>query len=110
MTGGFGEIAERLRRSTVQVRSARGGSGSGVVWPGEGIVVTNAHLVRSNGVVIEAEDYDGRPTQAITYMAQGKELDGRPSLRYITLLRDGARAHGLPESYIRFLDGVEHAQ
>jgi gamma-glutamylcyclotransferase len=26
-------------------------------------------------------------------MAQGKEVDGNPSLRYITLLRDGARAH-----------------
>ena len=56
MTAGFGEIAERLRRSTVQVRSGRGGSGSGVVLVGEGIVITNAHVVRSNGIVIEAED------------------------------------------------------
>jgi hypothetical protein len=39
----------------------------------------------------------------------GVEVDGRPSLRYITLLRKGARAHRLPETYIRFLDGVEHA-
>jgi hypothetical protein len=43
-------------------------------------------------------------------MAQGKEVDGKPSRRYITLLREGARAHGLPKSYIRFLDGVDHAQ
>ena len=47
---------------------------------------------------------------AVTYMAQGKEVDGKPSLRYITLLREGARTHALPETYIRFLDGVEHAQ
>jgi len=61
-------------------------------------------------VEIEAEDRDGRAIQAVTYMAQGKEMDGKPSLRYITLIRDGARAHGLPENYIRFLQRIEHAQ
>jgi hypothetical protein len=49
--------------------------------------------------------------RAVTYIARGKELDGKPPLRYITLLREGARAHGLRETYIRFfLEGVEHAQ
>jgi hypothetical protein len=43
-------------------------------------------------------------------MAQGKEVDGNPSLRYITLLRDGARARSLPETHIWFLESVEHAQ
>lgn len=61
-------------------------------------------------VVIEAEDRNGRVIPAVTYMAPGKEVDGKPSLRYITLLREGARAHRLPETYIRVLDGVEHAQ
>jgi cation transport regulator ChaC len=61
-------------------------------------------------VVIEAEDRNGRVIPAITYIAQGKEVDGKPSLRYITLLREGARTYGLPETYIRFLDGVEHVQ
>jgi gamma-glutamylcyclotransferase len=61
-------------------------------------------------VEIEAEDRKGRAVQAVTYMAQGKEVDGKPSFRYITLLRDGARARGLPEPYIQFLEGIEHAQ
>jgi gamma-glutamylcyclotransferase len=60
-------------------------------------------------VEIEAEDRNGRVIQAVTYLAQGKEVDGKPSLRYITLLREGARAHRLPESYIGFLESVEHA-
>ena len=42
-------------------------------------------------------------------MADGKEVDGKPSLRYITLLRDGALAHRLPEYYIRFLESVDHS-
>jgi cation transport regulator ChaC len=47
---------------------------------------------------------------AVTYIADGKKTDGRPSLRYITLLRDGARAHGLPDHWLRYLDGVRHAE
>ncbi len=59
---------------------------------------------------VEAEDEDGNSNRAVTYIAEGKETDGSPSLRYITLLRQGARAHGLPAHYLRFLDGVKHAE
>jgi gamma-glutamylcyclotransferase len=59
---------------------------------------------------VEAEDIDGEQLAAVTYIAEGKATDGNPSLRYITLLREGARAHGLPEHYLRFLDAVRHAE
>ncbi len=59
---------------------------------------------------VEAEDVEGNALRAVTYIAEGKETDGNPSLRYITLLRQGARAHRLPEHYLRFLDGVKHAE
>jgi len=57
---GFGEIAERLRRSTVQVfPHGRGkGGGSGVVWKSDGLIVTNAHVARSREP--EVELWDGR--------------------------------------------------
>jgi cation transport regulator ChaC len=58
----------------------------------------------------DAEDGEGRPVRVITYIAEGRERDGSPSLRYLTLLRGGARAHGLPEHWIQFLDGVRHAE
>ncbi len=58
----------------------------------------------------EAEDRDGNSLEAVTYIADGKEKDGNPSLRYLTLLRDGARAHDLPEPYLRFLDSVKPAE
>jgi cation transport regulator ChaC len=61
-------------------------------------------------IEVEAEDADGRVLRAVAYMARGNAVDGKPSLRYITLLRDGARAHGLPEHYVRYLDSVEHAR
>ena len=59
---------------------------------------------------VEAEDLAGERRPVVTYIADGKNRDGNPSLRYITLLREGARAHDLPEHYLRFLDSVEHAR
>jgi len=56
---------------------------------------------------IKAEDRNGRPIQAVTYIANGNEKDGKPSFRYITLLREGARHHGLPDNWIAYLDKVE---
>ena len=92
----------------------------GEVW-GVLYLITRAamvHLDSTEGVPgrryrhlwVEAEDIDGNRVPAFTYIAEGKEKDGRPSLRYITLLREGARAHGLPDHYVRFLDAVEPAQ
>ncbi len=59
---------------------------------------------------LDAEDIDGNPLAAIAYIAIGKETDGTPSRRYISLLREGARIHGLPEHWLQFLDSVSHAE
>lgn len=65
---------------------------------------------RYRHVWAEAEDIDGNRMTAVTYMAKGSDIDGRPSLRYLTLLREGARAHRVPEHWIRFLDEMKHAE
>lgn len=79
---GFGEIAERLRRSTVTVREPgeRGGAGSGVIWRSDGLLVTNAHVARSERPQIELWDgrrYDG-------------ELEARDPRRDLASLRVNA--------------------
>ena len=56
-----------------------------------------------------ADDIAGRPLKIVSYIADGNENDGNPSLRYLTLLRDGARAHDFPEHWIRYLESVKHA-
>ena len=48
-----------------------------------------------------------RHEQSVTYMADGNPEAGNPSLRYITLLRAGAAAHGLPPAYPHFPNSVE---
>ena len=59
---------------------------------------------------LAAEDIEGNPLDAITYIVDGKDMDGNPLLRYLTLLREGARAHDLPERWINFLESVDHAK
>ena len=46
MTEGLGEVAERLRRSTVQVLTGPHGAGSGVIWDAAGLIITNAHVAQ----------------------------------------------------------------
>lgn len=74
---GFGEIAERLRRSTVHVRAGRRGHGSGVIVNSEGIIVTNAHVAASSPMEIEL--WDGRCSQA--------NLSMRDAIRDVAVLQ-----------------------
>jgi cation transport regulator ChaC len=55
-----------------------------------------------------AEDLDGNHVHVVAYSALGKPTDGIPSLRYISLLREGARAHGLPAHWLQYLDSIAH--
>jgi serine protease Do len=56
---GFGSVAERLRRSTVQVVSgAQRGFGSGIVWDSGGVILTNAHVARQAETKVQL--WDGR--------------------------------------------------
>jgi serine protease Do len=59
---GFGEITEKLRRSTVEVRAGRHGGGSGGVWSSDGSIITNAHVARGGQVSLRL--WDGREFDA----------------------------------------------
>lgn len=64
MSEAFGEVIEKLRRSTVQIRVQRSGSGSGVIWSHDGRIVTNAHVLGGRGGPVEAQLWDGRRLRA----------------------------------------------
>jgi len=78
---GLSPTADRVRACTVQVESRGRGAGSGVIWNREGVVVTNAHVVRRSGARITLSD--GRRLDA-TLAARDPQLD-------LALLNTGAR-------------------
>ncbi len=85
---GFGEVAEKLRRSTVQVvsesREARG-VGSGVIWATDGTVITNAHVASEAEARIQL--WDGR-----TFHARVAARDARADLAMLRIQATGMPA------------------
>jgi gamma-glutamylcyclotransferase len=75
------------------------------------------HLDRTEGVhvgiysrnPVEIALDGGERVPAFTYRSDRTTTGRKPSPRYIGLLLDGARAHGLPAEYVRFLEGFELA-
>lgn len=76
----IGEVGEKLRRSTVQVRSGEHSSGSGIVWDDSGTIVTNAHVIGSAGKnAVTIEFWNGATATA--------SVDKRDVRRDLALLR-----------------------
>ncbi|HEX8204044.1 MAG TPA: trypsin-like peptidase domain-containing protein, partial [Isosphaeraceae bacterium] len=70
-------LVEEARRAVVEVRSGGRGSGAGVIWPGEGLVLTNNHVVawgrRRGGVRVIL--HDGRAREAeVVKRSRGLDL------------------------------------
>lgn len=82
----FGEMTERLRRSTVHISAGRRerGTGSGVIWNADGLIVTNAHVAQSDRAVVQL--WDGREFEA--------KVTARDSRRDLASLR--ISSSGLP--------------
>ena len=55
------QVAEALRRVTVQIFGRAGNHGAGVVWSSDGLIVTNAHVVNGTSMV---RLHDGRTCRA----------------------------------------------
>ena len=69
-------MIEDVQRSVVQVRSSGRGIGAGVIWPGDGLVLTNHHVIsgrRSRGNIRVAL-HDGRTLDA-DVVKSGRNLD-----------------------------------
>ncbi len=80
----FGEMAEELRRSTVQIAAGHrreDGGGSGVVWDSAGLILTNAHVAQGRSAQVEL--WDGRSYHA--------EVESRDDRRDLAALRIDAR-------------------
>jgi serine protease Do len=81
----IGEIAEKLRRSTVVVQPGRHGKGSGVIWSSDGLIVTNAHVARTSQAEIRL--WDGR-----SFRGKVQMRDPRRDLAAVRIAAEGLPA------------------
>jgi serine protease Do len=60
-------LAENLQQAVVEVRSGETASGTGIVWGGAGLVVTNAHCIRRGASLQIVAGDKWREAHAIAY-------------------------------------------
>ena len=117
----FNQLAERLRQSTVQVVGWARGGGAGVVWRGDGTIITNAHVVPGQRAQVQLADgrtFDARVTsrdEARDLAALAVPAKGLPAVTVgdSEALRPGelALAVGNPLGHVGALaTGIIHAQ
>ena len=91
-------MIEDARRSVVQVRSGGRGIGAGVIWPDDGLVLTNYHVVAGGRRNVQAALHDGR-TLGAEVVKSGRSLD-------LALLRLGGDTHDLPAASVGDSDAL----
>jgi serine protease Do len=87
-------MIEDVQRSVVQVRSSSLGIGAGVIWPGDGLVLTNHHVIsgRRRRGNLRVAFHDGRTLDA-DVVKSGRNLD-------LALLRLEGDYGGLPAARV----------
>jgi serine protease Do len=66
-TSNLNGLAETLQRAVVEVRSGETASGTGIIWGGAGLVVTNAHCIRRGASLQVIAGSRWREAHALAY-------------------------------------------
>ena len=88
-------LASHLRRITVGLANGAGGVGSGVIWA-PGVIVTNAHVVRSSRIGVRGADgtiIESVPRDVSLIDAPFVSGGMKPKLRAVETALAGGVAH-----------------
>jgi len=66
-TSNLNGLAEALQQAVVEVRSGESASGTGIIWGGAGLVVTNAHCIRRGASMQVIAGGKWREAHALAY-------------------------------------------
>lgn len=58
-------VVENVRRGLVQVHNGRDGSGAGTVWHPDGLILTNAHVIRKGPLSVTLSDGSTQPARLL---------------------------------------------
>lgn len=60
-------LAQNIRSSLVHINNGREGSGTGAIWHADGLILTNAHVVRDESVSVTLPDGRRLPASVLAY-------------------------------------------
>ena len=66
-SSGLAGLGELLRQAVVEVRSGDSGCGTGIIWGGSGLVITNAHCVPSDASLRVSAGGQWRGARVLAY-------------------------------------------
>jgi serine protease Do len=66
------ELVDKIRESLVMVSNGRRGAGAGIIWHSDGLIITNAHVIRHNNTRVALAD--GRKFEA-RLLARDEKMD-----------------------------------
>ena len=66
----IGQLADNARRSLVQIQSGGQGGGAGTIWHPDGLVLTNAHVVRGGPLRIILPDGSTQPAKVLGHNSE----------------------------------------
>ncbi|XP_066942374.1 gamma-glutamylcyclotransferase-like isoform X1 [Macrobrachium rosenbergii] len=76
-------------------------------WPSETQECVHQGIYKA--VEVDVETLTGEQVRARSYqIIRPLEQDRRPSSVYLDVIVRGAKENGLPEDYVKFLEGIEH--
>ncbi|MEP7359303.1 MAG: trypsin-like peptidase domain-containing protein [Anaerolineales bacterium] len=63
-------LVRQTRASLVRITDNRGGAGAGTIWSTEGLIITNAHVVRQSAPKVVLADGRSFPARVVAHDAQ----------------------------------------
>ncbi|XP_068226953.1 gamma-glutamylcyclotransferase-like [Palaemon carinicauda] len=110
----FNYFSQRWQGSAATIVEDPGNHLYGILWEIENEDMANLDMQEGvhqgiyKAVEVDVETLDGEKVKARSYqIIRPLEKDRRPSSVYMDVIIRGAKENGLPEDYIKYLEGIE---
>lgn len=93
------DVVARTQRSVVQISNGPGGAGSGIIWSADGLIITNAHVVRRKSLTVTLPDGRRLPARVLAHDSERDLAALQVDARDLPALEPGDSEHLAPGAW-----------